>query len=189
MSRGWILNFDGVNDFAEATDNSALNLGDTFEIEFEMRPLNLTGTRTLISKGTGAYQLRLFGAVLQLLKQGTGVIAETDPGRLTLGAWHHVNVFKDGADVGLLVDLQDRTVTISPQTLVDTSTSLYVGALGGTSEHFAGSLKDIRFWAEPRTQAQRRKYKTRPLIPEDPALKTWWPVYERTGSILHNVAL
>jgi hypothetical protein len=46
----------------------------------------------------------------------------------------------------------------------------------GGGEYFKGQLKDLRFWTGPRTPEQRLKYKSRPLIPEDPYLQGWWPM-------------
>jgi hypothetical protein len=176
VSRGWVLDFDGVGGYAEAFHHARLDQADTFEIEFEMRATDLSGNRTILSKGAGGPLIRVTGSVIQLLKQGSGVIAQTSPGAVTAGAWHHVNVWKDGVNVGLAVDLRDLTEVIGIQTLVNTAESLWLGALVGGGEYFKGQLKDLRFWTGPRTPEQRVKYKTRPLIPEDPYLQGWWPM-------------
>lgn len=189
MSRGWVLNFDGLGDYADALPHERLDLADTFEIEFEMRPTDVAGNRTVLSWGPGGPQLRITGSVLQLLKQGVGVIAETTPGAVRVGGWHHVNVWKDGSDVGLAVNLQDLTVEVNPLTLVNTAESLWLGALVGGGEWFEGQLKDLRFWTGPRTPAQRRRYKTRPLIPEDPDLQGWWPMTRSSEEKILNRAI
>lgn len=188
-ARGWALEWDGVADFASILDHATVDLGDVFEIEMKVQSLNLTGTHTLLSKGVGAYQVRTSGDKVQLLKQGTGVIVETPAGALALGNFHHLNIWKDGAAAGIAVDLDDLSVAGTPQTLVDTSTDLYIGRLSSGGDFFRGRMQDLRFWSVVRTEDERLRYWGRPLIPELPTLKGWWPMFEGTGGNSANVAV
>jgi hypothetical protein len=92
---GGALEFDGIDDFVEVLDDPSLDITDEITIEAWVKPNNVDGYHTIVSKywGTG-YYLRIDpGRTISFAASGT---LQTEAGIVPIGSWSHIVGVSDG---------------------------------------------------------------------------------------------
>ena len=115
------------------------------------------GLRGIVSKGNGAYYMRLDGTnSLRIIKSMV-----VDMGGTTIPVpstgWHHVVATKNAAVTKLYIDGVDRTGTIANATMVNNSSLLYIGGdiqNGWPGEIFNGGIDEVAIYNQVLTPAQ-----------------------------------
>lgn len=122
-------------------DNNALDLGDNLQFgAWIKRDVIDANDQYLISKGTGAYGIRIGGdGKIVLSKVGTGdVISSTVA--ITDGNIHHVVVQKSGSFAEIWIDGVNCSGAITNQTLTDNATALNIG------REVSGANLNLKAW-------------------------------------------
>ncbi len=130
--------------YASVPDNALLDPGDVFTIEFWINHFSGGGsTRGYVSKGTDGYEVRETSGKIQLLKEGTGVIAASTT-VTSNNTWFHVVITKTGATIHIYVNGADVTdlASISNSTILATASALRVGASSSGSGAYANGFFD-----------------------------------------------
>jgi hypothetical protein len=147
---------DGSNKSAAFTggyvlvpDSNYLDLGDLLSIGLWFKRVTVDGTdQYLISKGTGAYGIRIRGSDnrVVLSKVGTGdIVASTTAVSDTTTA-HYLVVQKSGATVQIVLDNVDVTGAITNQALVNNAIALNIGReVSGANLPFKGVIGYVTF--------------------------------------------
>ena len=136
--------FDGSTEYFTTPDHALFDLGDVFTLEGFVE-CSASGAMTIISKGAGAYQLRIVtpgdsgtAGALELVRAGTAEIVESTVDVPSTGL-HQVAATKNGATVKLVIDGVDVTGTVSNSTFANNSNALAIGSNLG-SEFFPGTV-------------------------------------------------
>jgi hypothetical protein len=164
---GGALSFDGSNDLVTIADANSLDLSNALTLEAWVRPTNVTGWKTVLTKesGTSSFAYSMFA------NNNAGNVANQRPGaRLTIGGnartvtgnaklalntWTHIATTYDGATIrlfinGVQVETEARTGSVSV-----TAEQLRIGgspALGGL--YYAGLIDDVRIYNGALSEAQ-----------------------------------
>ncbi|MFO1484723.1 MAG: LamG-like jellyroll fold domain-containing protein [Verrucomicrobiaceae bacterium] len=109
VGRGFV--FDGVNDYLEVPNSSALNLAGDFTIEGWINVTSASGQPTIIGKRSAdasdiPYQLYLFNGRLAFASAAAGFLPTwvNSPAPITTNVWHHVAATLTGGQLRLYVD-------------------------------------------------------------------------------------
>lgn len=144
--------FNGSSGAYTAAATAFLDLADTFTLELVMKPDIVTGTGTLLSKGTNGYQLRRNTTGLELHKEGSGQIVATTGLTLAAGSTYHVVVAKNGStSAKIWVNGIDRSGTVTDRTCADTATALNIARKSDASDWFDGKLDEVAVYPYPFT--------------------------------------
>ena len=160
------FNFDGVDDFINCGNITALNNAPNASWSFWMNP-SATGFRYMFSaygtsgpnqqiyfgkKGTGV-QIRLRG---QGYVGGTPIVFNESSQTWTLGTWYHIVVTFDGAEsdnaqkVKVYVNgnpLTNTSVGAAITNINTTTENFYIALLGGyTTNEFGGNISNMAIW-------------------------------------------
>ena len=154
-------NWSAVGGWVEVPHAAALNLGEDWTIEAWVKPPTLTSAqpRGILSKGVGAYYLRINTAgYLEMAKADTSVIVASTV-TLPAGAWRYVVATKNQlGEIKLYINGTDRTGAITGATTVNNTGSLLIGAdqqPGGVKrEGFAGGIDDVALYSRALTPAE-----------------------------------
>ncbi|WP_035716625.1 LamG-like jellyroll fold domain-containing protein, partial [Christiangramia echinicola] len=147
------LDFDGVDDYIGMTDNYGFTSGN-FTIELWVKPENITGLKTILSKKDKAansvgYDLILNGGSPTFR---WGSKSATTSRKLTTARWHHIAVvfkqnsarlFVDGIDIGNANGSNNPAVTAAPFLLgaiYDSSTP------NNPKDYYSGWMEELRIW-------------------------------------------
>jgi len=113
--------------YVQVLDRNYIDLGDLFSIGLWFRRTTVDGTdQYLVSKGTGAYGVRIRGSDNHIVfsKVGTGDIAASTNAISDTTTSHYLVVQKSGLTVQIWIDGVNVTGTITNQTLADNSINL-----------------------------------------------------------------
>lgn len=179
------LSLDGVNDYATLpaqvkTDSSTWG----WTVSCWIRPTNVTGTKTVIHR-TGDYTIKIVDGVLQASTTTAGgtftrladnaFFAEGGPGNpMVVGGTYNITVmwrhhtfwgsslylFCNGNQIGEITTTGDPTAV--------TSNQVFIGALNGTSEFFAGQIGELAIWDKAIGVKRVQKYLWMGIGLEDP---------------------
>ncbi|MDQ2939059.1 MAG: LamG domain-containing protein, partial [Actinomycetota bacterium] len=141
------VTFDGSTGYVNVPDSASLDLGDQLTIEAWVKRAANGANHRIVSKGTGAYALRLgSNNKLELLKEWSSVIVGSTT-TITDTNWHHVAATKNGATAKLYIDGVDVTGTVTNATLVNTADNLAIGREqpSGT-EDFNGTVDEVALY-------------------------------------------
>lgn len=141
-SEGASVDLVPATQYISAPDSASLDLGDTFSLEAWIRPDTVNANRGIISKGNGAYYLRVNSeAKLQLLRSQTLEIVESTVA-LTKETVYHVAATKNGATVKLYINGVDRTGVVLNSTCANNAIELSIGGDSVFStERFDGRIQ------------------------------------------------
>jgi uncharacterized delta-60 repeat protein len=147
--------FDGSNDYIDIADHESLDTADTFTLEaWVKRSSTSTSGKTVLSKGTGSWQLSFVENKLTLTKSGSGTIATANVSTTDITGFHHVVATKSGSTVKLYIDRIDRTGTVTNRTIGNTSTALNIGRNTAGSEYFPGLIDEVAIYNVALSPAQ-----------------------------------
>ncbi|WZL89632.1 LamG-like jellyroll fold domain-containing protein [Salinimicrobium sp. 3283s] len=148
------LNFDGNDDFVDLGDHYDM-VNSNLSIEAWIKPHDLTGTRTIISKRE---EDKLNSGYDLILSNGApafrvGNKSVTSVNSLTTDRWFHVAGVYSGNELQLYVDgiLVKSNSGITPNAIVDNSAPAIIGAtyassFSGSKNNFSGFIEEVRIW-------------------------------------------
>jgi len=126
-----------------------LDVGDnvTMEAWVNLYGVSPGGTRGIVSKGNGAWYMRMDGTTraIVLVKSRVAVIVNSTAGVPTSG-WHHVVATKAGATCKLYIDSVDVTGSVTNATLIDNDETVSIGIdtyPSGGVELFQGGIDEV----------------------------------------------
>ena len=137
---------DGNGDILSIADNAALQWGTgDFCVEMWINPPNVSGSKTLVCKGTnnaGTFELDLQANKIEMY---TAAFVFTSSASIVANAWTHVAVTRSGTTLRLFINgVLDTTVTSYSYDFNNTGT-FYIGVYGnGGSNQYSGYLSDVR---------------------------------------------
>lgn len=144
------VSFNGTTGYINVPDTAAIDLGNTFSLEFWIKRGSTGSVQVLAGKGpTGGYTPAIesnnkptfYGYALGGSCESSVAITDTT-------TWHHV-VFVAGGGVNndkIYVDGADVTVTLADLTFLDTTAALIIGADNGPSTFYNGALSNVAFY-------------------------------------------
>jgi Concanavalin A-like lectin/glucanases superfamily len=135
--------------YVSVPDSSYLDLGDFLSIGLWFKRVTVDGTdQYLISKGTGAYGIRIRGSdnKIVLSKVGTGDIAASTTAVSDTTTSHYLVVQKNGSTVEIWLDGVNVTGTITNPTLTNNAVALNIGReVSGANLPFKGIIGYVSF--------------------------------------------
>ena len=192
------LDFDGIDDHVEVSDDTSLDLTSTGTLEAWVYMFATSDNAGIIHKGDGstgeAYSLEFgFGTHndrLQLVvRSGSGasydsILSDT---ALTPKAWYHVagtwNNTAATDDMKLYINgVLDKTGDCQ-RSAQNSSQKLIIGARYdfGTNP-FSGEIDEVRIWDDVRTQTEIRDYMCKKWTGTDTNLKAYWRFDDGSGT-------
>ncbi|MBO3100275.1 LamG-like jellyroll fold domain-containing protein [Gelidibacter pelagius] len=158
---GTNLVFEGDNEYISFGDH--YDLDGSFSIEAWIKPANLTGTKTIISKRNGTaltngYDLSLVENNLRFRFNGSGIAANQN---ITSNRWHHVAVTYNGTSYRMFIDgFVVRTSTAGAAPITNSNKAL-IGAMDNTdnspTHYFNGVIDEVRIWNKALSETQIRE--------------------------------
>lgn len=152
------LNFDGVNDRVELSNESNFDFTSTFSIEAWIRVNSFTQEwQTLISKGAEGPRIHRFG-VSDFIAFGTGPADDlVSTVSVNDGNWHHIAATCNNGFKSLYVDgvLQGTQIVGTP--LVTNNDNVRIGSQIDSYSPiraFHGDIDEVRIWNVARTAEQ-----------------------------------
>jgi hypothetical protein len=156
--------FDGNGDYLTTPTSTALDLGNTYTIEFWMRANSFASNGGLIHRGLYttttnswnglAFSIRQLGSEIRFYFYGISnateqIINVPISGNFTINTWHHVAMTRSGTTGYVLVDGVLKNTISSLNTPAASSRDLKIGvwdySTGSTvSEWFNGYIDDLR---------------------------------------------
>jgi hypothetical protein len=151
--------------YVTVPDSAFLDLGDLLSVGLWFRRVTVDGTdQYLISKGTGAYGIRIKGSdnKIYLSKVGTGDIAASTNAISDTTTSHYLVVQKSGTTVQIWIDGVNVTGTVTNQTLTNNTVALNIGReVSGANLPFKGVIGYVSFNNRLVTSAEiARRYNT-----------------------------
>lgn len=149
VGNGW--SFDGVNDYASMGTFPSLTTAFSFEAWVKTNVAGLADTPTVIRRdGTDIVLLRVRGSgtgvnpgQAEVYIDGTTLLSGSSF-RVDDGNWHHLVYTQSGNAAKLYVDgVQRATATTAQSTFNFGSGTAYIGAAGGTTELYKGTLDEV----------------------------------------------
>lgn len=196
---GTALAFDGVDDYVEVADNSALQWTGNITVEAWIKPSATGGDyNTIINKMSNTAQ----GFILEmgssqgandlkmrwLVGSGTvgifGQVVAAEP--LVLNEWAHVAGTYDGTMLHLYINGQLAGSTAYSGGLdTDQGLPLVMGApafSAGAGESFEGIIDEVRLWDVAHSQADIQAYMHQSTVVLNPPASGYWSFDDGTGS-------
>jgi hypothetical protein len=165
---GGALDFDGVNDYANMTNQTqTFNYNSTsiFSIEFLIQPSDKLTSQTIIGKGSRndnkGFIIKVENNIVYIRNRDV-IIGDANTAIAPSG-WSHVAITYNQSAVKIYINgvlKKSGTLAINPFN-VNTVHKMFIGARradNGDSnvqqKHFKGRLDELRFWNSERSQAQ-----------------------------------
>jgi hypothetical protein len=149
VTDGTLKSVNLTTGYVTVPDNNLLDLGDLLSIGMWFKRVTVDGTdQYLISKGTGAYGIRIRGSdnKIVLSKVGTGDIAASTNAISDTTTSHYLAVQKNGSTVEIWIDGVNVTGAITNQTLTNNAVALNLGReVSGANLPFKGILGYVSF--------------------------------------------
>ena len=151
---GNALDFDGINDFAEASSSEAHQVNGDLTITFWIYPTNIAkGQQDIISKDPSAeFEVFMKSTGALAFRHGDGaapeIINEPASWSLAQNSWTHVTLVRDVSAGELNFYINGTNIgSATYTTAIATSTSdIRIGHRSGTSFYFQGQLDDLRIY-------------------------------------------
>lgn len=148
---GDALEFDGVDDFVEALDDSSLNITDGITIEAWVKPNEIVSYHTIVSKYwvTGYYlRIESYGILNRIIDFAASGTLQTESGLVPIGSWSHIVGVSNGtyAKIYLNGELIKSGQIAYPSGNIGTNDKpLRIGAWPvDSSQPFSGTIDEIR---------------------------------------------
>jgi hypothetical protein len=143
------LEFDGTGDWLLVPDNADLQLGPgnlTIEFWVYLATGNAGSNRGLVGKGTGSTKWSVSLDTTQKVVFSYGTSTLTSSGAITLDAWNHIAVVREGTGTNqtkiYINGTNDGTGTVS--TDFTPINPLYIGANGSAGDPMKGFIDELR---------------------------------------------
>jgi hypothetical protein len=199
---GTALQFDGSNDYAVIPDAEHIRFpaGQSFTIECwykSDRPYNRRQTlmekRTYTSASGAMYNLRLDAIPnYKLRDSANNVRGGSALGTYVANQWYHYALVRDAAttEVRLYINAQlgssltDNTGDITPTRELALARSFF----SGDSDHFEGTIDELRIWNAAIPQANIAANMHNSLDGDEPDLIGYWNFDEGEGQIIYDLS-
>lgn len=151
---GTALEFDGVDDYVNVSDNANLRFGtDDFTIEAWIQKSNTERYQTIIAKGqTAAKEWSLYQSNSSQVRfyADNGNIDLRSTENIDDGIWHHIAIVRDGDNVYLYFDGDlDKTQTGKNNIDLSTIKNITIGASAqGNAWLWTGKIDEIRIYSK-----------------------------------------
>tara|TARA_B100000686_G_scaffold299492_1_gene333300 strand:- start:411 stop:4259 length:3849 start_codon:yes stop_codon:yes gene_type:complete len=195
IGSGSSLSFDGVDDYAEITNQSSATsvFGYAFTSTAWVKVTGGSGTnRNILTNaqmsGDG-YVLQVtnenqFSGIIDLQSGWSTVWGNTDVG---LNTWYHFAFSYDGSSLRLYVngELDGENSNVSGE-IIDPvgNSSFFIGAQGTGALFFPGIIGEITIWNITLTQEEIQSYMSTSLSSSETGLVGYWKFNEGTGTTL-----
>ncbi len=154
--QGAALNFDGVNDYVDASNsiNTTLSAGNKITVEAWVNPANTNYYGCIV----GNYQTSGGGMQFLLRRDGNKYVFWVDNGSgfnnvtsslyVTQNTWTHVAGTWDGNVLSIYENgVLTGTTSVVGTNLISSTNAVWLGGnTAGTPEMFAGSVDEVRIW-------------------------------------------
>ena len=138
--------FDGTGDYLSISTNSVFNFGaGAFTVETWVRFSSASGQQCIASNygsSTAGWSIQLFGGTIIVNLSGDGVDI-TGTTVISANTWYHVALSGSTGAIRLFINGTQEGSTYAGAVLLDTSSSLNVGAITGTAT-LNGYLDEVR---------------------------------------------
>ncbi|MEL1247141.1 LamG-like jellyroll fold domain-containing protein [Flavobacterium helocola] len=172
------LNFDGVDDRVELSNESNFDFTSTFSIEAWIRVASFTQEwQTVISKGAEGPRIHRFG-VSDFIAFGTGPADDlVSTVSVNDGNWHHIAATCNNGFKSLYVDgvLQGTQTVGTP--LITNNDNVRIGSQIDSYSPiraFHGDIDDVRFWSVAKTQTEINNSKNLELVGNETGLVAYY---------------
>ncbi|GGG43992.1 HYR-like domain-containing protein [Bizionia arctica] len=154
--------FEGAGDNISFGDN--YNQIGSFSLEAWIKPNNVSGTKTIISKRNGTstasgYDLSLVGNNLRFRYNSSQITATTGQS-ISSTKWYHVAITYDGASYTMYIDGFFIRAASGASPGTNTNKAL-IGAMDRTNNspinYFTGGIDEVRIWNTALSQSQIRE--------------------------------
>jgi hypothetical protein len=160
--RGNMYVFDGVDDYIDFGNPAGFNITNDLTIEAWVKMANVSGDQKIVTKfgdvgGDDAYSLQALNGEPQfLLNFGPTWVVVGAGMTMTADEWYHIVGVYNGATMKIYVNGVEQN-SIAQTGAFDVSASTFkIGGWAG-SEHWNGSLDEVRVWNAARTQTEIRE--------------------------------
>jgi len=186
---GYVLDFDGTDDYVEIADNPSLNFGSStdFTISFWANPSTwVQEGKYIIDKTDGEVGYSISIATnLRLQFSISAVDVNTASNALDglENEWHQFEITCDrNGNAQWYIDgsTSGSAVSISGAGDIDNSSTLTIGSENTPSLYFAGEMDEVRIWNDVRTPAEIKTGYNRSL--SDPYEETNLKLYLRMNN-------
>lgn len=197
---GAALEFDGVDDYVEVADASALQITDAITVECWVNITqkasigNTNSDQALVSKG-GRYLLNVFGPDRTIPGRvefgGCCSSSLSDPWTngstdIADGTWHHVAATYDGSYKRIYIDGVLDAEEATTGILAASSSALSIGASSG-ARFVNGLVDEVRIWNVARSADEIQTYMGRSLSGDDDGLVLNLPFNEGLGDFAFDL--
>ena len=166
---GRAIDFDGVNDLVSIPDANSLDLTTGMTLEAWVQPDTLTSWREVILKERpGDLTYSLYANTSSNRPQSDVATTGGDKSagitpQLTTGAWTHLAVTYDGANLRLYKNGALVTTTAAPGALVTSANPLRIGGNTIWGEYFDGRIDEVRVYNRALSAAEITTDMTTPV--------------------------
>ncbi len=193
FERATALAFDGVQQFAEFPDATALDLSDTWTIEAWVRPAppGGGGIQHLVSKwgvtGAASYSLEMNGTGLSLSTSNgvdpTTTLIAADV--LRIDTWQHVAATFNNGVAFLYVNGENVGGVAGMAIPMNSDKPLSLGHEGPpfNGYHFKGVLDEVRVWQVVRTTSEINDFRSAVQSPQA-GLVGYWRLDDGSGQVI-----
>jgi PKD repeat protein len=156
------LQFDGINDYVQAINESAFDLTTALTLELWIKPESLSGTQGLLSKHFGnnahPYQVRLNGdeIIFGFYSNTIGwQPVETYNANLPLNQWSHIACTYDMAQAKIYVNGIQKASANKSFEIPTNDQAFEIGRSKDVAfEYFDGTIDEVRVWDIARSSGE-----------------------------------
>ncbi len=155
---GGALQFDGVNDYIDCGNPTALNIQDKITLACWIKLASFTRNwQAILAKGDNSYRLTRSSAGNSVYfgLGGTSVGGFDGATEVANNEWHHIAGVYDGANATLYIDGTADTAVPSTGKISTNSYNLFIGENSqARARYFKGLMDDVRIYSCALTEAE-----------------------------------
>ena len=186
---GAALDFDGIDDYVEVSDDSSLNATNTLTMEVWVKLDNSSNDQKVVGKssiGSGYVLGVVNGKLYPEIWDSGGTKYSFQSGSIPSSEWTHLAVTwtTGGQIVGYVNGVQVNSIAASSNPIGTTSNSLVIGAAPwNLSDHrVAGQIEEVRIWNVALSETQIRDNMYLTLDGTESGLVSYWQFNEGAGT-------
>ena len=150
---GNALSFNGTNAWVTVADTNALDLAGAMTLEAWLRPSTLSGWRTALLRGFGAFAYALYAhdnspRPASYVRIGSNDQEAFGTAQLPLNAWSHVAATYDGANLHLYVNATQVGTLAVTGSMSATTGALRTGGNSLWGEILSGLIDEVRVYTQ-----------------------------------------